>query len=228
MFEGFLAATVDPVGEDDERFSALLLFHQFVGREIDGVVEKSAGTAGAVPAMAAITPSACAGGSTAARTCLQVLRRVDLVDGRVKLLVGGGEILEEFDLAIEVDEEGLVLVFAQEVVEEHMAGGDFLRQEAALTAAGVDKQAEGEGQVRLTGEIGDGMGLGVLLEQEIVFGEVVDECAMFVADGGEEIDGGDVDGDWRSLPGDQRGNLQITEHEKAREAEGSVGGEHEA
>ena len=100
---------------------------------------------------------------------------------------------------VEVDEERFVFVFAEDMVEEGVAGGAFLIEDAALAEAGVDEEAEGEGEIGLFGEIGDGLGLGVLFEGEVVFGEVADEVAMFVADSGQEIDGGDVYGDGRLL-----------------------------
>ena len=87
--------------------------------------------------------------------------------------------------------------------DEGAAGGAFLVEDAALAEAGVDEEAEGEGEIGLFGEIGDGLGLGVLFEGEVVFGEIADEIAVFVADGGEEIDGGDVEGDGRGLLGEE-------------------------
>jgi len=57
--ERFLAAVVDAVGEDDEGFAAPLFFHQLVGGEVDGVVEKSAAAvtvAVRAAAAATITP----------------------------------------------------------------------------------------------------------------------------------------------------------------------------
>src|SRR5258708_8985594 len=94
------------------------------------------------------------------------------------------------------------------MVEERAAGGAFLIEDAALAEAGVDEEAEGEGEIGLFGEIGDGLGLGVLFEGEVVFGEVADEVAMFVADSGQEIDGGDVDGDGGLLDGEGEGGQE--------------------
>ena len=102
-----------------------------------------------------------------------------------------------------MDEEGFVFVFAQDAIEERAAGGALLVEDAALAEAGVDEEAEGEREVGLFGEIGDGLGLAVLVESEVVFGEIADEVAVFVADGGEEIDGGDVEGDGRGLLGEE-------------------------
>ena len=197
--EGFLAAAVDAVGEDDEGLAALLLFHEFVGGEVNGVVEKRAATMAVTAGAAAVSTTSAA----TAGTGLRELRAVDLVDGGEKFLAGRGEVLEEFDFVIEVDEEGFVFVFAQDAIEERAAGGAFLVEDAALAEAGVNKKAEGEREIGFFGEIGDGLGLGVLFEGEVVFGEIADEIAVFVADGGEEIDGGDVEGDGRGLLGEE-------------------------
>jgi hypothetical protein len=125
-----------------------------------------------------------------------------LIDGREEFFAGRGEVLKEFDFVIEMDEEGFVFVFAQDAIEERAAGGAFLIENAALAETGVDEKAEGEREVGFFGEIGDGLGLGVLVEGEIVFGEVADEAAVFVANGGEEVDGGYVEGDGRGLLGE--------------------------
>ena len=114
---------------------------------------------------------------------------------------------------IEVDEEGLVFVFAEDMVEERAAGGAFLVEDAALAEAGVDEEAEGEGETGFFGEVGDGLGLGVLFEGEVVFREIADDVAVFVADGGEEIDGGDVYGDGGLLAGERWSDEKKSERE---------------
>jgi hypothetical protein len=192
--ERFLAAVVDAVGEDDEGFAALLLFHEFVGGEVNRVVEKCA------PAVAMAVRTAAVSASTAAAgTGLGELRRVDLIDGREEFLAGRREVLEEFDFAIEMYEESLIFVFAQDAIEERVAGGALLIEDAALAEAGVDEKAEGEREIGLLGEVRNGLGLAVLFEGEVVFGEIAHEVAVLVADGGEEINGGDVEGDGRGL-----------------------------
>jgi len=119
---------------------------------------------------------------------------------------------------IEMDDEGFVLIFAQKVIEEGTARGDFLIEDAALAAAGVHEEAEGERKIGFAGEVGDGLGFAVLVEGEIVLGEIVDEGAVFVADGGEEVYGADVDGDG-SLLRDERGSQKKEEKEGAENAE---------
>jgi len=94
-----------------------------------------------------------------------------------------------------MDDEGFVLVFAQNVIEEGMAGREFLIEDAALAQAGVHEEAEGEREIGFLGKVGDGLWLVVLGEGEVVLGESVDEVSVLVADGGEEIYGADVDGD---------------------------------
>ena len=166
---------------------------------MDGVVEQSAATVAVTARATAVAVSTATG--AAAGAGLRELRGVDSINGGLEFLSRRGEVLEEFDFVIEVDEEGFVFIFAEDVVEEGAAGGAFLIEDAALAEAGVDEEAEGEGEIGFFGEIGDGLGLGVLFEGEVVFGKIADEVAALVADSGEEIDGGDVDGDGRLLGG---------------------------
>ena len=112
--------------------------------------------------------------------------------------------MEEFDFVVEMDEERFVFVFAEDAIEERAAGGAFLIEDAALAEAGVDEKAEGEREIGFFGEIGDGLGFAVLVEGEVVFGEVADDVAVLVADSGEEVDGADVDGDRSGLLAGQR------------------------
>ena len=42
-----------------------------------------------------------------------------------------------------------------------------------------------------------------MFEGEVVFREIANEIAVFVTDGGEEIHGGDVEGDGRGLLGEE-------------------------
>jgi hypothetical protein len=127
-----------------------------------------------------------------------------LIDSGLEFLSRGGEVLEEFDFVIEVDEEGFVFVFAEDVVEEGSAGGAFLIENAALAEAGVDEEAKGKREIGFFGEVGDGLGFGVLLEGEIVLGEIADQVAAFVADSGDEINGGNVYGDGGLLVGERK------------------------
>ena len=65
-----------------------------------------------------------------------------MIDGGEEFLARGGEVLEEFDFVIEVNEERPILVFAQDTIEEGAAGGALLIENAALAEAGVDEEPE--------------------------------------------------------------------------------------
>jgi len=143
---------------------------------------------------------------------------VDLINGDLELLAGRGEVLQKFYFAIEVYDEGFVFVFAKDVVEERAASVEFLVEDATLTKAGVNEKAEGEGKIGFPGEIGDGLRLGVLFEEEVALGESVDEGVVFIADGDEEIDGVDVDGDGSGLLASRiREVKEVEEKKEAKE-----------
>jgi hypothetical protein len=46
--------------------------------------------------------------------------------------------------------------------------------------------------------------LAILFEGEVLFAEIADEIAVFVANGGEEIDGGNIESDGRGLLAEER------------------------
>jgi hypothetical protein len=97
-----------------------------------------------------------------------------------------------------MDDECLIL-FPQDAIEENVAGVAFLRENAADAHAGVHEEAEGEGEIGLLGKILDGLRVAIFGEDEIVFSEIGDELALFVADGGEDVDDFYFDGDFRIL-----------------------------
>jgi hypothetical protein len=201
--ERLLAAAVNAVGEDDESLATLSLSHQFVGGEVDGVVEKRAAAVAVSMRTTAVPATSATRGTSPAGIGLRELRGVDLIDGREEFLAGRSEVLEEFDFVIEMDEEGFVLVFAQDAIEKRAAGGAFLIEDAALAEARVHEEAEGEREAGFLGEVGNGLRLSVLLESEVVFGEIADDVAVFVADSSKEIDGGDANRDRRGLLGEE-------------------------
>ena len=57
--EGFFAAAVDAVGEDDQGFAALLFFHEFAGGEVHGIVEKGAAAVAVTTGTAAVAAGSC-------------------------------------------------------------------------------------------------------------------------------------------------------------------------
>jgi hypothetical protein len=87
-----------------------------------------------------------------------------------------------------MDQEGFVFVFAQDVIEERVAGALFLVEDAPLAEAGVNEQAEGERQVAFAHKILDGLRARVFLESEVGLIQIGDDFAVLVADGGVHRD----------------------------------------
>ena len=63
-----------------------------------------------------------------------------------ELLARRREILQQLHLAIEVNDERAILVRAQHLGEEAIAGGALLGQDAALADAGVDQEPSVKGR----------------------------------------------------------------------------------
>ena len=100
-----------------------------------------------------------------------------------------GQILQQFNLEIEVDDACLVLALvAQHVVKEGVAGGTFFVEQAPLAQAGVHQQPEGERVIGVTREVLDGLRTTVFFQLEIVFAEIADHGAVLVANRSEQID----------------------------------------
>ena len=107
--------------------------------------------------------------------------------------------MQKFHFAIEVNHERLVLVFAKHVIEESVAGVALLVEDAALAHAGIHQQAQGERKIGVRREIGNCLRMAVLLQREIIFGEVANQSAMFIAHRGEHRHQLDVHGDGGAL-----------------------------
>jgi acetyl esterase/lipase len=197
--EVFAAAVVAAVGEDDEGFATLLLRHDLVGGEEEGVVEDGAAMGSAVAA-GVVGVVGIAGGT---RGVGGVGGSVDLLERGLELGTGGGEVLKEFGLAGELNHEGLVLRRGEHLVEKYAAGAALVVEDAALGDAGVNQQTEDQREVGVFVEVADGLGLAVDLEGEVVLGEVLDEGALFITDDHREVDETGVDGEG----GDRAGGL---------------------
>ena len=117
--EGFFAAAIDAVGEEDKSFAAFLLGHDLVCGEEGGVVEGGATAPGAASAVGVVGVGLVGGAGA-----------VDVADGGLEQGAGGGEVLEQLDGAGELDDEGLVGVAigrgGEHGVEEGGAGGALL------------------------------------------------------------------------------------------------------
>ena len=127
---------------------------------------------------------------------------VDFFEGFLQFGARGGEVLEKLDLVGELDDKSLILRRGEHLVKEGAAGAALLIENVALREAGVDQKAEGEGKIRVLIEVADGLGMSVYLEDEVVFGEVLDERSFLVADDGRDIHKACVDGErWGSRSG---------------------------
>jgi hypothetical protein len=112
-----------------------------------------------------------------------------------QLLVRRSQILQQFDFAIEVNDESFVPIFAHHLIQKAMAGAALLVENAALAHAGVDEETKGQRKVGIASEVVNGLRSTILAESEIIFGKVVDDFAVLIADSGEHIDDFDLDGD---------------------------------
>ncbi len=100
---------VHAVGKHDQRFAALLLAHQLVGSEENRVVElrSAAVHVAALPASASRTavPASAVTAAPVASAAI-VLRRRQRLQRGLQLGPRGSEILQQLDLAVEVNHEG--------------------------------------------------------------------------------------------------------------------------
>ena len=146
-----------------------------MGGEVDGVEEKGA---------AGISVAGDGAGSGAG---------VDLrgVDGAFDFAGAVGVVGEEVDVNVEGDEEGFV--FGGEDVFEELGSGLLLEgEDVDLAAAGVEEDADGEGEIFFLGKVLGLLEDLVLEDAAVVFVEVGDEAAL-VADGEVDVDEVDVD-----------------------------------
>jgi hypothetical protein len=180
---------IHAVRKNNERFAALLLFHQLVRRQIHRVVQQCAASAVAMRAATATTSAATAVGIAAARRTssarLRELWPTQLIERRFQLLPRRSQILQQLHLVVEVNHESLVLIFAQQVIEESVAGVALLVQDAALAHAGIHQQPQSKRKVGIRREVTDCLRMAVLLQRKIIFGQVADQRAMFIAHRGK-------------------------------------------
>ena len=89
---------------------------------------------------------------------------------------------------IEVNDESLILVLAQHLVEEAMAGRAFLTEHALLAVTRVNQQTQRQREIGFLRKILDNLGPAIFLQLKIVFRQIPDELALFVMHGGEQVD----------------------------------------
>src|SRR6185312_13958181 len=160
----------------------------FIGGKIDGIVKLRAASAHALAALARLLRRVAAAVVIVGIVVRIGMRGLKGVQRVFQLGARRGHILQKLHFMIEVDEEGDVLFLFQHLVEKFVAGGALVVQHIALAKTGVHEQAEGERQVALLRKIMDGLWGAVIGEDEIVFGEILDQRAVFIAHGGKCID----------------------------------------
>ena len=199
VLQRLLASAIYSVGKDDHRLAALLFPHDFVRREIDRVVKRGAASHSPRSSPTAAGITATTGISTAPASvpgARIVFGRRDLQQPQrgFQFLVRRGQVLQQLHLAIEVNQEGLVLV-AQQVGEKAAAGVALIRQNAPLAHAGIHQQPQRQRQIGLARKIRDRLRAPVFFQFEIVLTQIPYDLAFLVAHGGEHIHHLDVDRD---------------------------------
>jgi len=86
-----------------------------------------------------------------------------------------------------MDHEGLVLVLAHDLFEKPIAGRAFLFEHARHAEAGIDQQAECQRQIRLAREVFDGLWTAIVIQREVLFGEVLNDLAVLIVNSGEYV-----------------------------------------
>ena len=112
-------------------------------------------------------------------------------DGALNFAGVVGVVREEIDVDVEGDEECLVLG-GEDVLEELCSRLLLEGKYVHLAAAGVEEDADGEGEVFFLGEVFGLLKIFVLVDAAVVFVEVGEE-AVLVADGEVDVDEVDVD-----------------------------------
>ena len=109
--------------------------------------------------------------------------------------MGRSQVLQQFHFPIEVNKEGFVLGLHEHLIEKTAARVALRVEHLVLTATGIDEQTKGEREICLLRKIFDGLRAAIFLQREIVFSEVADDLAMFVANRDGQRDHFDVNGD---------------------------------
>ena len=191
---------IDSIGEYDQRFAALLFAHELVRSEENRVVKMrataappAASTAPSTTARTAATSATWTASPSSART---ELRRLQGLQRGLKLGADIGEVLQKGYIEVEIHDKRQILLFAQQIVQKTVAGASFLIENAPLTEAGIDEQSQAQRQIAFFGEIVEVLRAAIFRQCEGVLVKVRNDLAVLVADGGDDVDGFHVDGDF--------------------------------
>ena len=179
-------ALIVAVGQDDHGLAAGLLIHLLVRGHVDGVVEQGAFGC-PVDGHRAAADAGNSAGAIAARGV-----DLGLVHGTGQQARAVGVVLQQIDVHIEGDQEGLVFL-AQHLLQEAAARLLLQRQNALLAARCVEQDSQGECLVRLGHKVLQSLGHLVFGDGAVVLGQVRNEVAVLVLHGEEEVDEVDLD-----------------------------------
>ena len=104
-----------------------------------------------------------------------------------QFLMRRSQILQQFHLAVEVNDESAVAIFADHLIKKAAAGAALLIEHTALAPASVDKEPERQRKVGLATEVMNGLRTAVLSESEVFFAQIVDDFPVLVSDGSQNI-----------------------------------------
>ena len=102
---------------------------------------------------------------------------------------------EKFRIRAEADQECHVLL-PENARKERRSRPAFDFDQIALAARDVDEEANGQRQIRLAGEVFDGLRSAVFRQTEVSFFQVGDQGVLLVPDRTIEVDDIHVDLDW--------------------------------
>ena len=148
------------------RFS--LILQHFIGSFYHGVVEQRAASG--------LQAEVAAGG------------RVDVRQDILELLARTGERLADQHGHVELHDERLVFGLAQNLIQKAKARRALGFEHAPLAHAGVDHQADGQGQIGFLGKIADGLRAAALEEYKIFLGEIADDFVFLGPHGSQHVD----------------------------------------
>jgi hypothetical protein len=192
--ERLFASSIDAVGEDDDRLSSRLLLHQFIRGEIDCIVKQSSAAVRSMRAALRI------GLRVSTRRAIKP-RHLQQIERGFQLAMRRRQILKQFHFMIEVEDKRFVLVVSEHLSEKGSAGIALLIQDTSLTQTGIDEQTERKGEIRVLGEIANGLELPVVVQHKIIFRQAADNLAVFVANRDRQRDDLDVDRDSNAIIG---------------------------
>ena len=124
--------------------------------------------------------------------------------GRLQLFGIVDEVGHQFSRSVEAHHHGLVVAVVDDALDERDRGLLLELEAFADAVAGIDQDAEAQGQVGFGGELRDGLGLLVFEHLEVVLRQVGDEAALLVGDREEHVDAGNIQNDARAR--DRRGS----------------------